>query len=85
MLFRSRKGFELQKTVPQQAALYEAYQKMLIDPATGMERPDIRRMYPNFQTYLAEYEKAIANKGKVGGGIKTVADPSKINQPILSR
>jgi hypothetical protein len=80
-----RKGFDLQKTIAQQAALYEQYQKMLMDPATGMERPDVRKMYPNFQTYLAEYEKALANKGAPGGGIKTIADPSKVQQPVLQR
>jgi hypothetical protein len=50
-----------------------------------MERPDVRKMYPNFQTYLAEYEKALANKGAPGGGIKTIADPSKVQQPVLQR
>jgi hypothetical protein len=80
-----RKGFDLQKTIAQQAALYEQYQKMLMDPATGMERPDVRKIYPNFQTYLAEYEKAIANKGAPGGGIKTIADPSKTQQPVMQR
>jgi hypothetical protein len=80
-----RKGFDLQKTIAQQAALYEQYQKMLMDPTTGMERPDVRKMYPNFQTYLAEYEKAIANKGAPGGGIKTIADPSKTQQPVMQR
>ena len=80
-----RKGFDLQKTMVQQAALYEQYQKLLIDPSTGMMRPDVKKMYPDFKTFLADYEKAVANKGAPGGGIKTIADPSKAQQPVLQR
>ena len=80
-----RKGFELQKTMAQQAALYEQYQKLLIDPTTGMMRPDVKALYPDFKTYLSEYEKAIASKGTTGGGIKNIPDPSKVQQPVLQR
>jgi hypothetical protein len=80
-----RKGFDLQKTMAQQATLYEQYQKLLIDPTTGMMRPDVKALYPDFKTFLADYEKAIASKGTTGGGIKTIADPSKVSQPVLPR
>jgi hypothetical protein len=80
-----RKGFDLQKTMAQQATLYEQYQKLLIDPTTGMMRPDVKALYPDFKTFLADYEKAIASKGTTGGGIKTIADPSKTNQSVRDR